>query len=912
MDLSRSGDNPVEGNKLVIDIPDDDSIEVISIDSDSEGSLQLCGQKLPSLTNDEVKYVKTTATMAKPARKQNGLSIASPFRNDNTSPKLAQKQGKILSPRKRRMSSTVLSSAVKASEPKAVKLASIAANVSRGNGSANALSEKKNVSSKSITGSNSMQNESKQPAYSAAEQFRSHFGLSPSRKTGPRPPSSVDFDSSQSVAESSLSRPSTPPVDWPISDELRALTSLPKNARATKLDCNVSLLSPHANNKAVTKSGARSSARKGDTAVLPSDLKTSHVANDCGRPKQEDAVQIDAVDDDDSDSSSCIYLEIARSPFRKIHGKSSDDAIYIASSSDDDFEEDEYEEYEANRKRNLSLLYSKNDAYRGDNKVNPFDSKSGSENANENGRRVNLMERKEERRLQAVLAGHHENLCSPSRVFRHELGGSELRVDASRNLQLSESSTDQRVESKSPSAQSSSSTQNAGEPTQQSNSDRPLSKAATSLASSPSSVFVKDSPVSLDEASAVDKTNVSETNKSLLTLSLVGTVEHDREIILENGEDKPMHVHSVLPSSNTSDIESTNNEISSVSKNMEKQESFEVASQPDEAKDCSLKNSSSSVATNNENLHGNTARDLSISAKREKRKAGLKNALKRASTKKISPSTATNIKGRVALDECSVFSDDEDMDLPDCMLSVKHWSRKYVNKTTNLPVWEFTVYGGDDCEYTTSHEFQVLHLCSNKFRLPSAILYTFRAFAAKSTIPGAGLGAFIEFIGARRLNETSNERRLRILDHVVPCLPKTMRPLQACFEEDGGGISVYLKGENLHGKMNRDYRPKFSKKKLVATFQAQTLQTAKPSVVRSKAETVRLVSNDDLHEILEYEAFFVSESSAIRPIGHLNIHTDCDYDVDKSISEFYTGVNCIDLGRYGPFQPKGAYQNFLY
>lgn len=201
---------------------------------------------------------------------------------------------------------------------------------------------------------------------------------------------------------------------------------------------------------------------------------------------------------------------------------------------------------------------------------------------------------------------------------------------------------------------------------------------------------------------------------------------------------------------------------------------------------------------------------------------------------------------------------------------------------------------------------------SNSFRLFTAILYSFRAFAAKSTLPGAGIGAFIEFTGARRMIETSNERRLRILDDVVPSLPKTMRPLQASLEEGGSGISVHLKGESLHGNLNREYRPRSSKKKLVASFPSRSFhqEQGEASVFRSNMETVRLISSHDLHEILEYEAFFVRESSVIQPIGHLNAHTDCDYDVDKSIADFYTEKNCIDIGRYGPFQQRGASQEF--
>ena len=186
----------------------------------------------------------------------------------------------------------------------------------------------------------------------------------------------------------------------------------------------------------------------------------------------------------------------------------------------------------------------------------------------------------------------------------------------------------------------------------------------------------------------------------------------------------------------------------------------------------------------------------------------------------------------------------------------------------------------------------------------SAILYSFRAFAAQSTIPGAGIGAFIEFLGASRLSEASNERRLRILDDVVLCIPKTMKPLQAYLEEGGSGLSVYLKGEDLHGNKNREYRPKYSRKKLVASIPPGEL--LRSSVFYRNVESVNLRSIDDIHEILDYESLFLHESTSMQPIGHLNIHTDCDYEFDESISDFFTHINCIDLGRYGPFQRQGA------
>jgi hypothetical protein len=45
--------------------------------------------------------------------------------------------------------------------------------------------------------------------------------------------------------------------------------------------------------------------------------------------------------------------------------------------------------------------------------------------------------------------------------------------------------------------------------------------------------------------------------------------------------------------------------------------------------------------------------------------------------------------------------DDVDRELPASMVIIPHLSRKSINKATNLPVWNFSVYGEDDCKYCT-------------------------------------------------------------------------------------------------------------------------------------------------------------------------------------------------------------------
>jgi hypothetical protein len=303
MDHCPSGDNPGEGNNRNICIVDDDINDIIYIDSDSESSVKICDQKLSSFANDEVEYVKTAAKMAKPPRIRSGQHKAPFSPKDKIGSKLAHRQDKFLSPRKRRTSTSVLSSTMNTNEPKAVKHASNpSTNFSRTNERANNLSEEKNVSSRAIAGSEESLKESKQSSLSAVEQFRSYFGLSSSKNRGPRSPPPFGFDSSQSVADSSFSRPSTPPVDWQISDEGQALTSVRNGSQPVKDDRNVTLLSPFFDsaslkeNKTVTKSVVFSSEAERGNAVLPSDSERSCVATDCERGKQELAIQIDSFD----------------------------------------------------------------------------------------------------------------------------------------------------------------------------------------------------------------------------------------------------------------------------------------------------------------------------------------------------------------------------------------------------------------------------------------------------------------------------------------------------------------------------------------------------------------------------------------------------------------------------------------
>ena len=163
------------------------------------------------------------------------------------------------------------------------------------------------------------------------------------------------------------------------------------------------------------------------------------------------------------------------------------------------------------------------------------------------------------------------------------------------------------------------------------------------------------------------------------------------------------------------------------------------------------------------------------------------------------------------------------------------------------------------------------------------------------------MGAFLEFVGAKRLHRWSDQRRLRLIHQLDPYEAETMRPLQAYPKKGGSGVTVHLKGNDLHGNGNRE----FKLKELRAIVPKVCLR--KKSVSKKKYEelTVNLVSEEDLQLNIEYDANYISEGSLLKPIGHFKVQTDCDYYIDHWTTQFQSKLNCIDLGRYGPFQKSG-------
>lgn len=122
--------------------------------------------------------------------------------------------------------------------------------------------------------------------------------------------------------------------------------------------------------------------------------------------------------------------------------------------------------------------------------------------------------------------------------------------------------------------------------------------------------------------------------------------------------------------------------------------------------------------------------------------------------------------------------------------------------------------------------------------------------------------------------------------------PLTREPLQAWVGEDVGGVTLKLTGKDLHSDGNRLYQPKRAFRKIKAKYNGRSVK-------------VQIVG-ENIHDIPEFEAYYVDEESPLQSIGYLGTQILSEYSKDPSIDRFEIRDNCIDLGRYGPFRKQGT------
>ena len=169
----------------------------------------------------------------------------------------------------------------------------------------------------------------------------------------------------------------------------------------------------------------------------------------------------------------------------------------------------------------------------------------------------------------------------------------------------------------------------------------------------------------------------------------------------------------------------------------------------------------------------------------------------------------------------------------------------------------------------------------------------FRVDVKTSTIPGAGVGAFLTYVGAKLLNTTSKTFKIceELLSDSWHHEPMTMSRLSAVMP-DGQTKSLFLTGENLHGNHNCVYWPK--------------RLPSKPLSAKVDGTAIKIK--------IAGECLETFEELRNRPkdgIGHLGMYTEENY-------EDVTGIPCPPnlvfklVGPYGPLSPNGKYTQITY
>ncbi|GAX17254.1 hypothetical protein FisN_10Lh112 [Fistulifera solaris] len=203
--------------------------------------------------------------------------------------------------------------------------------------------------------------------------------------------------------------------------------------------------------------------------------------------------------------------------------------------------------------------------------------------------------------------------------------------------------------------------------------------------------------------------------------------------------------------------------------------------------------------------------------------------------------------------------EENEVDFAACLASVCR-----ATGTNGHPIRYYSVYGGDD-----------------------DVLYDFRLFVDKSNIPNAGMGAFLTYMGARKINKDSATHKLctdLFVDYDYE-EPETLSHLVAIMP-DGMTKTVKLDGDNLHANYNCIYYPSTKRD------QRKTLSTK----INDKKIRIKVVGEclDTFHELKD------------RPkdgIGHLGMYREEDY-------EHVSGVHCnsdllIELDApYAPLSPS--------
>ena len=169
------------------------------------------------------------------------------------------------------------------------------------------------------------------------------------------------------------------------------------------------------------------------------------------------------------------------------------------------------------------------------------------------------------------------------------------------------------------------------------------------------------------------------------------------------------------------------------------------------------------------------------------------------------------------------------------------------------------------------------------------MLFDFRVDIRQSNIPNSGYGAFLTFLGARKLKEEAMRRTAHLMDGRVVIYNQTVEFLEATIGHID--VSVSLKGKDLHGNSNNSH---FS----VTRF------PLKATCPDGKEVNV-IIGPDVVHDDIQGLVNRGEINSPEDGIGFFNNFTEEDYEPDNTVQYCSKSCGTIDLGRYGPFLKTG-------
>lgn len=172
----------------------------------------------------------------------------------------------------------------------------------------------------------------------------------------------------------------------------------------------------------------------------------------------------------------------------------------------------------------------------------------------------------------------------------------------------------------------------------------------------------------------------------------------------------------------------------------------------------------------------------------------------------------------------------------------------------------------------------------------TGMLYDFLVTVSESKIPGAGLGAYLTYLGARALRSEKKAKYRQLLGESISVYSNMFDPLKAR-GEDGRTTLVRLTGEHLLSPFNCLYQPSTS-----IPLEARIPSDASASVFPRCSVNVKLSGQG-----IQFHHEMINRPE--NGIGFLGLNDNSDF-ISVPGRQFHLR-SCIDLGAYGPLRLTG-------